>query len=67
MKQHEEGLRQWSENTQHEHESERNHPGRNNKRKGKKAKRMTEVNEKIDESAMISRCRNKTDNISPSE
>ena len=67
MKQHEEGLRQWSENTQHEYESERNDPGRNNKRKEKKAKRTTEVNEKIDETARISRCRNKTDNISPSE
>ena len=47
--------------TQNEHESERN--GRNNKR----TVGETDVNEKIGETARISRCRNKTNNISPSE
>ena len=50
---------------QDEHESERNDPGRNNKKKGKVGE--AEVNEKIGETARIGRCRNKTDNISPSE
>ena len=51
--------------TQDEHESERNDPGRNNKR----TVGETEVNEKIGETAKISRCRNKTNTnkILPSE
>ena len=49
--------------TQDEHESERNDPGRNNKR----TVGETDVNEKIGETAKISRCRNKTNNISPLE
>ena len=49
--------------TQDEHESEGNDPGRKNKR----TVGETDVNEKIGETARISRCRNKTNNISPSE
>ena len=40
-------------------------PRANQQKKGKVGE--AEVNEKIDETARISRCRNKTDNISPSE
>ena len=54
MKQYEEGLRQWSEMIQDEQQ-----------KKWKVGE--AEVNEKIGETARISRCRNKTDNISPSE
>ena len=57
--------------TQDEHESERDDLGRNKKKKKKKKKKKTvgerDVNEKIGETARISRCRNKTNNISPSE
>ena len=49
--------------TQDEQESERNDPGRNNKRRVGE----TDVNEKIGATARISRCCNKTNNISPSE
>ena len=48
---------------QDEHESERNDTGRNNKR----TVGETDVNKKIGETARIIRCRNKTNNISPSE
>ena len=48
---------------QDEQESERNDPGRNKKR----TVGETDVNEKIGATARISRCRNKTNNISPSE
>ena len=40
-------------------------PGAKQEKKGKVGE--AEVNEKIGETARISRCRNKTDNISPSE
>ena len=40
-------------------------PGAKQQKKGKVGEE--EVNEKIGETARISRCRNKTDNISPSE
>ena len=40
-------------------------PGAKQQKKGKVGE--AEVNEKIGETARISRCRNKTDNISPSE
>ena len=40
-------------------------PGAKQQKKGKVGK--AEVNEKIGQTARISRCRNKTDNISPSE
>ena len=49
--------------TQDEQESERNDPGRNNKI----TVGETNVNEKIGATARISRCCNKTNNISPSE
>ena len=58
-KQQEERLRQCFEMTQDEHESERNDPGRNYKRTvGEMG-----VNEKIDETARISRCRNRANKI----
>ena len=40
-------------------------PGAKQQKKGNAGE--AEVNEKIGETARISRCRNKTDNISPSE
>ena len=49
--------------TQDEHENEPNDLGRNNKR----TMGEMEVNEKIGETARISRCRNKTNKISPPE
>ena len=48
---------------QDEQESERNDPGRSNKRRVGE----TDVNGKIGATARISRCCNKTNNISPSE
>ena len=56
--------------TQDEHESERNDPGRNKKKKKKKKNGKVgeaEVNEKIGETSRISRCRNKTNNVSLSK